>query len=279
MTALTNIDMYDSTVPANIPAGAKYVAGYVDGAWPWMRTHPNLFPNATKLTFCVFASSRARCLDVEKGNATPAQAPGWVKAERAAGEDPWVYCSRLGTYGWQAVQDAFNAQHVAHPWYFIADYTTPRGTLLVLNGHTAIAHQYADRGPYDVSVLTDTAIALLGGTVATLDADDHKAIQADLWEVLTSDTLRFDGRNFADMGVQTVRTGFGNQASLAALTGALSADEAALLGAIRSGNADLATAITKVQTGQPITPEQVAAIEAALIAALPSYNVTITPSK
>lgn len=278
MTALTNIDMYDSTVPGNIPSNAGYVAGYTDGAWPWLVAQPKLFPNAKKLSICVFANHRAKCLDVEKGNATPAQAPGWAKTERAAGEDPWVYCSRLGTYGWQAVQDAFNAQHVAHPWYFIADYTTPRGTLLILNGHTAIAHQYADRGPYDVSALTDTAIALLGGTVATLDADDHIAIRNDLAAVLTSDTLRFDGRNFADMGVQTVRTGFGNQAAIAALTGALSADEAALLGAIRSGNADLATAVTRIQTGQPMSPEQIAAFEAALIAALPSYNVTITPS-
>lgn len=275
MTVVTGVDMYDSTVPEHIPPDSAYVAGYMDGAWPWMRTRPALFPKAKKLDIAVFASTQAKCLDVEKGNATPQQAPGWAKDQRALGEDPWVYCSRLSVYGWQAVQDAFNAQKVAHPWYFVADYTTPRGTLMVLNGHTAIAHQYADFGPLDASALTDTAIELLGGTVTAPTPAEYAAA---VWKILI-DWRDADGRNMVDQGQQNVRTGFGNQSSLAALTGALSADEAALLGVIRSGNADLATAITKVQTGQPITADQVATIEAALIAALPSYNVTITPSK
>lgn len=275
MTVVTGVDMYDSTVPEHIPPDSLYVAGYMDGAWPWMRTRPTLFPKAKKLDIAVFASTRAKCLDVEKGNATPQQAPGWAKNQRALGEDPWVYCSRLSTYGWQAVQDAFNAQHVAHPWYFVADYTTPRGTLMVLNGHVAIAHQYADFGPLDASALTDTAIELLGGTMtAPTPAENAAAVRQML-----IDWRDADGRNFIDQGTQGVRNSFGALAAIADLTGALSADEAALLGAIRSGNADLATAITKVQTGQPITPDEVSTITAALVAALPSYNVTITPSK
>lgn len=160
---LSSLDMFDAIYPQNIPANALFVGGYVDGNWPWMRTQPNLFPNAGKLTFCVFASSRARCLDVEKGNATPAQAPGWVLAERALGEDPWVYCSQLSAYGWQAVQDAFNAAHVPHPHYFIANYNNTRA-LPTLNGFTAIAHQYVDVGPYDLSSLSDTAVSILRGT-------------------------------------------------------------------------------------------------------------------
>jgi hypothetical protein len=245
MTVLTNYDMFDATVPSNIPNDAAYVAGYVDGAWPWMRTQPALFPNARKLTIAVFATSRARCLDVESGNATPAQAPGWVTQERAAGEDPWVYCSQFGNYGWQAVQNAFNAAKVAHPHYFIAAYNGTR-TLPVLNGITAIAHQYVDTGPYDLSSLSDTAIALLGGTVTT--QDDMKAVLSGDW--------RFDNRNPVDMWRQTVATGFAIQASLAALAGTLSTQDAAILAAVQGADADtkagvahLATAIASVSAG------------------------------
>ena len=164
MTVLTSVDMYDATNPQNIPSNAQYVAGYVDGHWPTYSQLATLFPNAKRFSFAVFAADNAHCLDVENGNATPAQAPGWALRQRANGGDPWVYCSQLGTYGWQAVQDAFNAQKVAHPHYFIATYNGTRA-LPVLNGFVAVAHQYVDTGPYDVSSLSDTAIALLGGTM------------------------------------------------------------------------------------------------------------------
>lgn len=165
MTVLTAHDMYDAIYPQNIPADAEYAGGYVDGNWPWAKTNPNMFPKARIFRFAVFASDiDADCLDIENGNATPAQAPGWATRRRALGKQPEVYCSRLGSYGWQIVQNAFNAAKVAQPYYIIADYNGKRD-LPVLNGITAIAHQYVDVGPYDKSSLSDTFIELLGGNM------------------------------------------------------------------------------------------------------------------
>lgn len=211
MTALTNIKMYDAVNPANIPSDAKYVGGYGDGLYNWMATHPELFPNAHKFIFVVFANHDGDCLDVEKGNATPAQAPGWAVRQRARGKDPFVYCSRLGTYGWQAVQDAFNSQRVPHPHYGIADYSTPPGTLLVLNGISAVFHQYVDTGLYDISILTDTFISIVGGSTVELTDKlpngasiqealmDRMAGKMSHWTMVPDSTAAFEVKTLNDL--------------------------------------------------------------------------------
>lgn len=78
--------------------------------------------------------------------------------------------------------------------------------------------------------------------------DDMKAVLSGDW--------RFDTRNPVDMWRQTVATGFAIQASLAALAGALSTQDAAILAAVQGADADtkagvahLATAITSVSAG------------------------------
>jgi hypothetical protein len=49
------------------------------------------------LSIAVFASGNADCLDIEKGNATTAQAPSWCKRQLARGVGrPYLYTS-VGT--------------------------------------------------------------------------------------------------------------------------------------------------------------------------------------
>jgi hypothetical protein len=69
--------MFDSIDLSQFPPNPEAVAGYVGGHWP---TYPELvkkFPHAYHLSIAVNASQSARCLDVEPGDATPGQAPGW----------------------------------------------------------------------------------------------------------------------------------------------------------------------------------------------------------
>lgn len=86
--------MFDDTEVGLIPADAKAVAGYVDGHWPTFGAVKAQWPNAKHLGIAVFASDNAECLDCEPGDATPVQAPAWVKRQAARGvKRPVVYTS------------------------------------------------------------------------------------------------------------------------------------------------------------------------------------------
>jgi hypothetical protein len=69
--------MYDSIDLSQFPANPEAVAGYVGGHWPTYNELVAKFPDALHLSIAVQANQTARCLDVEPGDATPAQAPGW----------------------------------------------------------------------------------------------------------------------------------------------------------------------------------------------------------
>jgi len=69
--------MYDSIDLSQFPPNPEAVAGYVGGHWPTYNELVAKFPNALHLSIAVNAGQTARCLDVEPGDATPAQAPGW----------------------------------------------------------------------------------------------------------------------------------------------------------------------------------------------------------
>ena len=154
------LTMYDSITAADIPADAEAVAGYVpdDPAFAWSVADWARF---TRARLRIGIATRAwinasDVLDVETGDATPAQAPGWIQMRRAAGHaHPGVYCN-LAT--WQAVQDAFTAADVAHPRYWISHYDGVR-ELPTLNGITAWAKQYATEpqsgGHFDLSIVAD----------------------------------------------------------------------------------------------------------------------------
>ena len=88
------ITMFDSTDISQIPASAQAVAGYVNGKW---QTYPHLvaaFPHAHVLSIAVSASADADCLDIETGDATPAQAAAWYARQKARGvARPCLYAS------------------------------------------------------------------------------------------------------------------------------------------------------------------------------------------
>ena len=90
---MTTRVMYDSVDPSQIPSDATAVAGYVNGHWPTFSQLTRF--HANRLSIAVNASADAACLDVETGDATPAQAPEWVRRQIARGEKrPVVYANR-----------------------------------------------------------------------------------------------------------------------------------------------------------------------------------------
>lgn len=86
--------MYDSVTLGEIPADAEAVAGYTSGRWPTFSKLAILFPKAHRLSIAVSAEHDADCLDIENGDASPAQAPAWVRRQIARGvKKPVVYSS------------------------------------------------------------------------------------------------------------------------------------------------------------------------------------------
>lgn len=142
--------MFDSVTWTAIPVNAEIVAGYIDGAYRWPAEAWNHFPKAKLVRIACFASTLAGdVLDVEDGCSRPEQAPGWVKARRAAGlARPVVYCSRSLK---DTIAAQFDAQGVAQPDWWIADWT---GVPHLVPG--SVATQYANPpssgGNWDVSL-------------------------------------------------------------------------------------------------------------------------------
>lgn len=128
------------------------VAGYISGPYAWTPAEWALHPTARKVRIATQANvNDGDVLDVERGDATPGEAPGWVQARRAAGATPCVY---MNASTWPTVVQAFAAAHVPPPLYWVAQYDNvaqiPAG---------AIAKQYADStqtgGHFDLSVVAD----------------------------------------------------------------------------------------------------------------------------
>ena len=136
--------MYDAVTPSRIPAGAALVAGYVNGKFANLDGLRSHCPHAVIVGISVTASADlGDVLDVETGDATPAQAPGWVKKRRAAGADPTVYCNEST---WPSVLAAFKAAGVAQPHYWIAKWD---GSANIPAG--AVAKQFQTGAGFDVS--------------------------------------------------------------------------------------------------------------------------------
>jgi hypothetical protein len=86
--------MFDSVDLNQIPAHANAVAGYTSGNWPTYVEMVKRWPHAQHLSIAVDASHDALCLDVEKGDATPEQAPAWFHRQVQRGiEKPVLYAS------------------------------------------------------------------------------------------------------------------------------------------------------------------------------------------
>jgi hypothetical protein len=144
--------MYDSTTASAIPTNAAMVAGYCDGLYVWSEADWNRFPNAVKVRIAVKPyTNDGHALDVEPGNWNAAASVDWVLLRRSAGMVPTVYCGSWAPgYTWEDVLAAHAARGVPPPLIWYANYD---GVKVVPAG--AVAKQYADAGPYDLSVVED----------------------------------------------------------------------------------------------------------------------------
>jgi hypothetical protein len=159
----------DSTDPFAVPLeGLAAVAGYGDGefAWTsagWARFAPPIVP----LCIVVSADHVGDILDVENGDATPADVPRWVRAFRRPGRRrPTIYSAR-GT--WSAIVAALESAGLSAAdvdWWA----ATLDGTADV-PGAVAVQARGAKLtgGDYDESVIQDPS--WVGGTSVSLSQD------------------------------------------------------------------------------------------------------------
>jgi hypothetical protein len=142
--------MYDACDYLRPPFDAAMVAGYVSGGCQWPAAAFNYWRHAKVVTIATGANVNAgMVLDVERGDATPDQAPGWCARARLRGQDPTVYTS---TSNVAAVLDACTFHAVPPPHLWVANWSD--GPVIPAD---AIACQYDNdnaRG-YDISVVAD----------------------------------------------------------------------------------------------------------------------------
>jgi hypothetical protein len=92
------LTMYDSVTVGEVPPNPQAVAGYVDGMWPTFDPLVWRFPQARHLSIAVNAGADAECLDIERGDATPVQAPQWVRRQQDRKvARPVIYCDLAST--------------------------------------------------------------------------------------------------------------------------------------------------------------------------------------
>jgi hypothetical protein len=88
--------MFDSDDPGGVPRGTAVVGGYVNGHTAWPTTAWLAFPGAARVRINVTGEpGRGDCLDVETGDATPADCVRWWEScTWVAPADRLIYCSR-----------------------------------------------------------------------------------------------------------------------------------------------------------------------------------------
>lgn len=117
--------LYDSVDPAQIPASANrkgiLVAGYDDGAYADMAGMEARFPDALHVDIAVRWQDRGHVLDVENGDATPAEAVKWCTQTMRAtpNSELTIYCNAST---WPQVRQAFQQAGVHECQYWIAEW-------------------------------------------------------------------------------------------------------------------------------------------------------------
>lgn len=146
--------------------------GYDDGQWPDADAIAAAFPGFPVLRFTVNPKdNEGDVLDVERGDANPGDLPGWITRRRARGHTwPTGYCA-LSEY--PACWNAVAAAHVTQPFYIVAAYPGSGNNVPPLPN--VIGHQWADRGPYDETVLLPS-YPLFGRTIPTPPVGNLKEI-------------------------------------------------------------------------------------------------------
>ena len=91
------VTMADAVTPANIPAKLGCAAAYVNGEFEWTRQELARFPRVIRISVLPDpkAAAKARALDVENHDATPADAPAFVRYRQGIHHrDATIYCNR-----------------------------------------------------------------------------------------------------------------------------------------------------------------------------------------
>lgn len=88
------LTMADAIYQQYLPAGEQAYAGYLNGSWPDYAAIVAMFPNALHLSVTTSLQDEGDVLDIENGDAVPAQAPTFWSERRAAGvQRPCLYSS------------------------------------------------------------------------------------------------------------------------------------------------------------------------------------------
>lgn len=91
-TAVPFIPGLDAVTISNIPLSTRAVGCYASGRYANCSAARARFPLAHLISIATWVGASARCLDVEPGDATPVQVPGWLHAMLHAGvQKPCVY--------------------------------------------------------------------------------------------------------------------------------------------------------------------------------------------
>jgi hypothetical protein len=152
---MTLTTFYDAVDPAGIPGRPGGVFAYGNGQYAWPSGAISFYRVARipVRLIDVNASDPGGCdvLDVERFDATPAQAHGWITARHAAGKTATIYAN-LATV--PAVLEACHGKSY-HLWLARWDGRGQLETLSNLPAGVVIGgHQYASHPRYDVSVMS-----------------------------------------------------------------------------------------------------------------------------
>lgn len=106
---------YDSVDISAIPKNPQVVMCYDDGKFRNVDMARRLFPHAHVLRIAVFAKDDGDVLDVERGDASPGEAPGWF--ERQAHNGVWRPCIYMSRSVMPEVQKAMEDFHIPRAEY------------------------------------------------------------------------------------------------------------------------------------------------------------------
>ena len=176
------VTMFDNIDAASIPANAQACAGYAGGKWPDFGAMLQRFPNLAKIgrvkSIAINDTETAHILDVETGDATPEQAPGWVNRMLAKPASVGVYKPAVyaNASTMPAVKKALDATGLKRDQYmlWIADWTY---TAHLPAGYEAC--QWTDKaGPDDESLCLDSFFPPLPAPAPTPEPQPHGVAHA-----------------------------------------------------------------------------------------------------
>ena len=143
--------MYDSIEAVDLPLGGDFYLGYINGKFANFVDVVKRFGPEKTMSCSVFASTPAQILDVENGDATPAQAPQWYYISKSSFQRPTIYCNRdTKIY----VVTAFQASGFL-PDFIIATLDDVMPGPLFWSSPENIGCQWSGRGDYDETLIND----------------------------------------------------------------------------------------------------------------------------